>query len=156
MFGFFIHAFSNPGVVAAFAIVCLFGVFIGEIDIRNREIRVLHGEKDALMNDIKRLRDECDEVRAERDAAEEKCDELEDEIEGDERLKAAREELEDAHEERRKDSERFDDQVRQKNEILMVISVFGMVTLLLGAMISLVVILRPTEVGCAAKVYSHY
>ena len=143
MFTDIISNVANNGMMfAVFAAMCTFAVFIGEIDLRNREISVLKGDKEALQADVDRL-------RAERDVAEDRCEELEadkeelkDAMDKDAHVTAARDELDDERKARRDDAERYEDQIHQKNEIVVVMLVFGFTTLFIGAMLSLVVILK--------------
>jgi hypothetical protein len=143
MFTEFISNVANNGTMfTAFVAMCVFAVMIGEIDIRNREISVLKGEKAALEAD-------ADRIRAERDAAEERCEELEadkeelkDAMDKDAHVMQARDELDAERKARRDDAERFEDQIHQKNEIVVVMLVFGFATLFIGSMLSLVVILK--------------
>jgi hypothetical protein len=143
MFTDIISNVANNGVFfAAFAVMCAFAVFIGEIDLRNREISVLKGEKEVLEDDV-------DRICAERDAAEDRCEELEadkeelkDAMDKDAHVMQARDELDDERKARRDDAERYEDQIHQKNEIVVVMLVFGFTVLVIGAMLSLVVILK--------------
>jgi peptidoglycan hydrolase CwlO-like protein len=147
MFSSIVNIFANNGaVVMAFATTCIFAAFIGEIDMRNREVSVLKDEKALLEADVNRLREE-------RDAVEEQCEELEteneklkDAMEKDLHVIEAREQLAAERKAREEDAVRFEGQVDQKGEAVLIMLVFGFAGLIFGALVSLVVILKSS--GC--------
>ena len=124
-------------------------VFFMEIGMRNGEIRALEQGKDRLIaqvedlrHEIEELRDEVEELEDDLQDANERCKKLEEDIENDENVIKAREELDVERKARRDDQRCMEDVTRHKDEILVVVTVFGLVTLFIGSMISLIVILR--------------
>jgi predicted nuclease with TOPRIM domain len=125
-------------LTSTLAATAIIAVFVRESSIRERELRE---ERRALSDEIDRLRDENEELQDDYDELEKEYEELE------ERCKKLDEELEEQHCENRKSQlvawHRLDDMKHQKDEILVTVLVFTMVTLVVGGVLSLYLVSRP-------------
>jgi septal ring factor EnvC (AmiA/AmiB activator) len=132
-------------LTSTLAATAVIAVFVRESSIREGELRE---EKRALSDEIDRLRDERDELQDDYDELEKEYEELEEQY--DESVKRRKkleneleEQLEDERKTRREVWQRVEDVTRQKDEILVTVLVFTLVTLVVGAVLSLYLVSRP-------------